>query len=303
MNERQLARALGWFSVGLGLAELLAPRRVGKASGLANHRTLLRLYGARELAAGVGILTQKNTAPWLWARVAGDALDLATLGIALTSDEQRGRVAFATAAVAGVTALDVLCAQETSRKQQDGHPRRSFVNRATDVTCSITINRPAAQLYEFWRNFENLPRVMEHLKAVLTADAKRSHWTAAGPGNSCIEWDAEVVEDKPNEMISWRSLPGAQVESAGRVRFERAPGGRGTIVRVELRYRPPGGAIGATLAKIFGEAPEQQVPNDLRRFKQLMETGEIATTKGRSAGRPSSISRRYDRVVKDLAAA
>ena len=159
-----------------------------------------------------------------------------------------------------------------------------------DVQKAITINRPAAELYAYWHDFENLPRFMEHLEAVRVTGAGRSHWTAKAPANQTVEWDAEVVEDRPNALIAWRSLDGAAVDNAGSVRFTPAPGDRGTEVRVELRYDPPGGALGATVAKLFGEDPTQQVPDDLRRFKQVMETGEVtqsdASVKGGGPAQP-----------------
>ena len=139
---------------------------------------------------------------------------------------------------------------------------------------------------------------MEHLKSVQTIGPNRWHWIAKGPKDIDIEWDAEVIVDRPNELIAWRSLEGADVDNAGSVRFERAPGGRGTIVRVKIEYRPPGGALGTAVAMLFGETPEKQVPMDLRRFKQLMETGEIPTTEGQPAGRPASTSRRFDDFVR-----
>jgi len=159
-----------------------------------------------------------------------------------------------------------------------------------DVKKAITVNRSPDELYQFWRNFENLPRFMEHLKSVHVTGEKRSHWAAKGPAGATVEWDAEVVDDQPGALIAWRSLDGAAVDNAGTVRFASAPVGRGTEVRVELRYDPPGGALGATVAKLFGEDPTQQVPDDLRHFKQVMETGEItrsdATAKGGGAAQP-----------------
>jgi len=159
-----------------------------------------------------------------------------------------------------------------------------------DVKKVITINKPPADLYQFWHDFENLPRFMEHLEAVRVTEGKRSHWTTKGPAGTKVEWDAEVVDDRPNELIAWRSLDGAAVDNAGTVRFTPAPGGRGTEVHVELRYDPPGGALGATVAKLFGEDPTQQVPDDLRHFKQMMETGELtrsdASAKGGGSAQP-----------------
>ena len=163
--------------------------------------------------------------------------------------------------------------------------------RGIKLEQSVTINRPAGELYSFWRNFENLPRFMNHLEAVHMTGENRSHWVAKGPAGTKVEWDAEVYNEKEGELIAWRTLEGSQVASAGSVRFEGAAGGRGTTVRVVLKYDPPGGALGAAVARLFGENPEQQISEDLRRFKQLMETGEPTTTEGQSSGRGASAGR------------
>jgi len=159
-----------------------------------------------------------------------------------------------------------------------------------DVKKAITVNRPPEDLYQYWHDFENLPHFMDHLESVQVTGAGRSHWKAKGPAGTTVEWDAEVVDDRPNELIAWRSLDGAAVDNAGSVRFKPAPGGRGTEVHVELRYDPPGGALGATVAKLFGEDPTQQAPDDLRHFKQVIETGERAisdaTAKGGGSAQP-----------------
>jgi uncharacterized membrane protein len=154
---------------------------------------------------------------------------------------------------------------------------------------SVTIERPAEDVYRFWRDFAQLPRFMKHLDAVSVSGDRRSHWVAHGPANSHVEWDAEITEDRPNELIAWRSLDGADVDNSGTVRFEPATGGRGTVVRVEIDYRPPAGALGLAVAKLFGEAPQQQIEGDLRRFKNLMEAGELPTTAGQPAGKRSAI--------------
>jgi uncharacterized membrane protein len=154
---------------------------------------------------------------------------------------------------------------------------------------SVTINRPAEDLYRFWRDFANLPRFMKHLDSVSTSDERRSHWVATGPAGTKVHWDAEITEERPNELIAWRSLEGADVANSGMVRFEPATGGRGTLVRVVLDYNPPAGALGAAVAKLFGEAPQQQIEGDLRRFKNIMEAGEIPTTTGQTEGKRSAV--------------
>jgi uncharacterized membrane protein len=143
------------------------------------------------------------------------------------------------------------------------------------VEQAVTINRPREEIYRFWRNFENLPRFMDHLESVRVLDEQRSHWVAKGPAGTRIEWDAEIHNEIPSELIAWRSLPGAEVDHAGSVHFEPV-GDAGTEVRVILRYDPPGGKAGAAVARLFGEEPSQQVAEDLRRFKQVMEAAEPA---------------------------
>ena len=157
------------------------------------------------------------------------------------------------------------------------------------VRRSITIDKPAEELYRFWRNFENLPRFMRHLQSV-RSEGGRLHWASSGPLGKNFTWQAEIVEDRENELISWRSLPGSQIENQGSVRFQAAPQGRGSEMRVELVYRPPAGRLGAAFATLFGEEPEQQIREDMRRFKELMEAGEIATTDGQPHGRRSKIT-------------
>jgi uncharacterized membrane protein len=295
LNDENISRGLGWFSIGLGLAELAAPRGLTKLIGLrGDHSGLLRTLGMREIASGIGILTEPRPAAWLWSRVGGDAIDLALLGAALrTRKANRRKIAWATAAVAGVTVLDVIFSQRLSRRAGAARKRGAF-----RVAHAVTINRSPEELYRFWRDFQNLSRFMKHLESVRAQGDRRSHWVAKGPAGMTVEWDAEITEDRPNEIIAWRSLEGADVDSVGAVRFERAPGGRGTVVKVNLQYRPPAGAVGAVVAKLFGEDPEWQIKDDLRRFKQLVETGEIITTEGQPAGRASSASWRYDKAVR-----
>ncbi|MEU8382830.1 SRPBCC family protein [Streptosporangium sp. NPDC048865] len=165
----------------------------------------------------------------------------------------------------------------TRRRPDHGHTGPMSLHAA------VTINRPRQQVYRFWHDFENLPRFMTHLESVETAHDGHSHWKARGPLKP-VEWDAEIVEDRTDELIAWRSLPGALVGNSGSVRFSDAPGGRGTEVRVNLAYDPPGGKAGLAFAKLLGEHPEQQVRDDLRRFKQVLETGEVVRSEGSPEG-------------------
>jgi uncharacterized membrane protein len=288
-QQARMTQALGLFSIGLGVAELAAPRAVAKLVGIRSNNALLRTMGVREITSGIGILMQDRPTAWMWSRVGGDVIDLALLGRALRSrDTRRGRAAVATAAVAGVTLLDLLSSRKVA--QQAGPE-----DRAVRFTKTITIERSPEDLYGFWRHLPNLPRIMKHVQEVRVIDDKRSHWVVRTPDGSTVEWDAEITEDEPNRRLAWRSLPGGQVDNAGSVRFEPAPGGRGTVVTTEIEYRPPAGAVGATLTRLFGALPERLAGEDLRRFKQLMETGEIATVEGQPAGRSSS-SGMFDRL-------
>jgi len=171
--------------------------------------------------------------------------------------------------------------QSTIQKAQEA----IGINQPIKVEKTVTINKSAEELYRFWHDFENLPTFMKHLKSVKVYDEKRSHWIANAPLDNTVEWDAEILEDRENEFISWASVEGADIDNSGFVRFKKAPGDRGTEVKVVLEYNPPGGALAATVAKLFGEEPEQQIGDELRRFKMLMEAGEIATTEGQPSGR------------------
>lgn len=163
------------------------------------------------------------------------------------------------------------------------------VARDYHVEKSIVINQTPESLYKFWRDLENLPRFIENLESVNPLDERRSHWVVKAPGNTRVEWDAEIFNEKENELIAWRSLPGrAEVTNAGSVHFENAPDGRGTKLSVTLNYNPPGGKAGVLLAKLFGDEPGQLVELNLRRLKRLVETGEIPTIEGQPSGRAAS---------------
>jgi uncharacterized membrane protein len=151
------------------------------------------------------------------------------------------------------------------------------------IGYTVCINRPRPELYAFWRNFSNLPRFMENVRAVAVLDPLRSHWTIAAPGDRTVEWTSQITNDLPNERIAWASLEGADVRNSGAVSFRDAPNGRGTFVTVTIAYDPPAGGIGRLVAKLFHREPKIQARQDLRRFKQLMETGEIPTARGAAA--------------------
>jgi uncharacterized membrane protein len=153
------------------------------------------------------------------------------------------------------------------------------------VEKSIIINKSPEELYSFWRDVENLPRFMNHLESVRSIGDNRSHWVAKAPAGTTVEWDAEIYNEKENELIAWRSLESADVPNAGSVHFTPAGGGRETEVKISLKYDPPGGIVGSAVARLFGENPEQQISEDLHRFKHVMETGEIPTAEGKPSWR------------------
>jgi len=150
------------------------------------------------------------------------------------------------------------------------------------VEEAVTVSRPPSEVFRFWRNFENLPRFMNHLRAVSQREAGISHWVARGPAGMNVEWDARIINEIDGRLIAWQSLEGSEVSTAGSVNFRETP--RGTEVRVHLQYSPPAGRLGAAVARLLGEEPTVQIHDDLRRFKQLIETGEIPTTKGQPVG-------------------
>jgi uncharacterized membrane protein len=274
-----LARGLGFMSLGLGLFALLEPHRFARLVGVrptAEGLTTARLVGVRELGAAGGLLANSRPAPWPWFRVAGDVMDVALLSRAMTSRQaRRERVAMALTATAGITALDVLAGLVLGNEVGPKGTATTTATGSRRIRRSVTVNVPRQQAYDTWRDFSGLPRFMRHLEEVRVIDDTRSHWRAKGPAGVSAEWDAEIVDDTPGEVIAWRSVDGSQIANSGRVRFVDAPADRGTEVHVELDYDPPLGAVGATLAQLFGEEPSQQVADDLRRFKQIVETGRV----------------------------
>lgn len=283
-----LNRSLGLFSIGLGLTQLLAPKTLGRAIGVGDQATVMRLCGVRELASGIGLLSGKAPAAFSTSRVIGDVMDLALLGASLRSPQANpSRIAAAATAVASVTAVDVYASKLDIR---DSMARAA---QEVPVTVTLAINATPEKLYEFWRKFENLPRFMQNLESVRETGDRTSHWIAKVPGGLRLQWQSEIVDDQPNQFISWRTREGSEVNHCGSVRFDSAPGGRGTIVRVEMYYGLPGGRVAQQAAKLFSAAPETVIREDLRRFKQLIETGEVATTRGQPSGARSLMGRTF----------
>ncbi len=269
MNEERLATGLGWFSLGLGAAAVLAPERLAKLIGVRERTALIRGVGVREIASGIGILAQHRPAGWVWSRLGGDLMDLSMLGAAIKSHRRnRGRMIAATAAVATIAALDVFAGERLTRGREAGR-------RGVRVRRSITIDRSPEDLYYFWRDLHNLPRFMKHFESVQVTGDRTMHVKAKVPAGRTVEWDSEITEDIAGERIAWRSIEGSGPRNSGSVRFERAPGGRGTIVRLEVEFSPPGGALAVKLAELFGVEPDERIDSALRALKQIMETGDV----------------------------
>lgn len=273
-----LVRGLGWASLALGVPQVVSPygftRALGTAPALRNRWTSAAI-GVRELTAAAGLLGRPHPA-WLWSRVGGDAMDLALLARALMHRDGRGsaRTVAATAGTAAIAAADVYAAVT-----------RTFRSTPLELNSTVTVGKSPDEAYEFWQRLDRLPEFMTHLDEVRVTGPGTSHWTATAPFGRTVEWDAETTEDIPGQRIAWRSLEGADIANSGEVRFLPAPGGRGTEVHVRLRYDLPAGALGKAAARWFGEEPHQQLDDDLRRLKQVMETGEVMRSEGAPGGK------------------
>jgi uncharacterized membrane protein len=280
----------GMVILGLGIAQLVAPRRVSHSTGIHAHPGVVRASGALSLASAFNIFNRGKPAPLGLARLACVALELTLLSRSVShaaSHGRRSRLALTGAGIATAAMLDMSAAIKQGARQTMGE--RTTESGALAVEKCITVNKSPEECYRFWRNFDRFPEFMQHLEAVEKITDTRSHWKAKAPIGASVEWDADITDDQPGELLAWHSVDGADVDNGGTVRFEPAPGGRGTIVRVEMQYKPPGGKAGALVAKLFGENPSQQMDGDLRRFKQIIETGEVTTTEGQSAGERSAM--------------
>ncbi len=262
LNGRALAAGLGAVGIGLGLAELLATDRVAEIIGVeddARTTNWLRVCGLREIVTGIGLLVQPEQSAWLWARFAGDGLDAALLWSAAQSPyADSRRVGAALGVVAAISAADLFALDAVSR-QATADNNHEPAPDGRRVEKAITVNRTPEECYRFWRQLENLPRFMNHLESVQQYNEFTSHWVAKAPIGMQVEWDAEIVSDRPNELIAWRSLPGADVFNGGTVRFEAAPGERGTIIRVVMHYAPPGASLGPSLPRSLARSPASRL--------------------------------------------
>jgi uncharacterized membrane protein len=253
----KLGKGLGWFSLGLGLTELIAPRHLARLIGIQDDGKVpfvMRLFGLREIAAGAMLLNQPTNPTNGWSRVAGDLIDLAAMGIAMRNSTSLGRNLFAIGNVLGVTAFDVMHGVRESRRKMGNPVRRA-----------ITIGRTPEEVYNFYRKLELLPKFMNWIESVEDRGNDIWHWKVKTPAGVSIEYDAEIIEDIPGHRISWRTLPNAIVPNRGCVEFLDAPGGRGCEVIVEMQVAAP---LGKTIAS-------QEAQGDLHRLKQILELGEV----------------------------
>jgi len=278
------ARNLGILSLVLGTGALFMPALLSRLSGLEQRRRLLPLVGLRELTSGIGLLSTNSPGPWLWSRVIGDGMDLAVLASSLLSprNPRKLNAAVTTAVVAAITAIDVRESLRSSSRAPSAAPDAL-------VTASVIVGKSARECYDFWRDPTNMTRISPIVESVTVVDNRTSRWCIRSPLGTRIEWDSKVTGDTPGERISWRSVDGGGLYHAGVIRFEQAVGGRGTLVTTSMHYRVPGGSAGVALAKLMGADPRKEVREDLRRFKQLLEAGEIPTTEGQPNGRRSLI--------------
>ena len=281
-TKTALVKGLGGASLGLGMSEVLAPAKVAALAGIdANGRTrpVIRALGLRECGHAAALLF--GPSKLVWTRVAGDALDVALLGVGAANHGERGRrTAVSAAALVGIAAADLYAALRTTRNGG----RHANGSRHRTVRAAITVRQPPEEVYRFWRDLENLPSFMYHLESVTDEGDGCTRWVARAAAGQSVQWDAQITEDEPGGRIAWQSLPGSSVENSGSVEFKPAPGDRGTEVRVTISYRLPGGVLGKAMGTLFGESADQQVNDDLRRFKQLMETGQVMRTDGSPEG-------------------
>lgn len=320
-RDSAMTSGLAWCNIAVGLSQLVAPDALARLIGLRpspHTRMALRAVGIREITTGYALLADSHSTPWLWSRLAGDAMDLSLLvaGVGRRADD-RTRATRTAFAIASGAVVNVYAAARTGRSRRR-HPitssRPDFAGRVTmpvgpalapaveakvleavdnvhvalvavrTAHHMVTVSRPAADLYAYWRDFENLPSFMRQLESVVCADGARSHWVMRAPGGSRHSCETEIVADVPGELIAWRtSLPDTIAHSAAIVHFLPTPSGRDTTVHLTLEYTPSAGALGEVVARLFGVEPSQQLETDLSAFKQLMEMEEGARACRRNA--------------------
>ena len=228
---------------------------------------------------------------------------MAGTALLLNATKRRGWDSLAAVVCGGTLLYMAVTGRNALYRNLGIHMVRTTTGRQRcEVIRSMTINRPIGELFAFWRDLSNLPTFMSHLRSVEILSEKRSRWKAKGPAGLSFEWEAEIVNEKPDALIAWQSCDGSSVPNWGVVRFSPAPGHRGTEISVQLEYEPIAGATGVALAKLFGEEPSQQIEEDLRRLKRMMEAGEIPTTAGQPRGeahRRRSIRAPHHKLLRD----
>lgn len=314
-------RLTGLSALAIGATHLARPQQIAQLAGLDDPLApnLIRASGGAELVIAAGLLTRPRPSGWKWAKVGHDVVDLSLLAFLAwrsgdgrrwiplpwgSSDADRRRQAIAAGVLAATAAVDVFAAVratgrartiaesvtdarafEPPEPEPDApHATDSGRESARQAVASITIRRPVSEVYAAWRELPRLPEFMTHLQSVARRDDGTTHWRAAGPLGIAAEWDAELVVEEPDRRIQWRSTPDSRVRSNGAVAFRPAPGDQGTEITVKLEFSPPFGRAGAALAALFGEHPQAQVEDDLRRFKQALETGEVLRSDGSPDG-------------------
>ena len=278
------ARALGWFSIGLGLSELLMPEKLARAIGFRRNPLWLRVMGAREIAAGIGILAaQRPGAGLLQLRVLGDAIDLGLLASAWgPAGRHRDRLSVATAAVVGVTVLDVLATRQLASQARE----------PLQLHSSIAVQGTPDTIYRRLRELRRLPEYLSHVASIELQGEQGFRLQSDIDFGGGSRWQGRIVEDVPAQRITWELAPESPMRARGQFELSALPGDRGTLLRATLTLEPAAPKLASVLARLFGSAPEQLLMRELRRFKQFIETGEVATTQGQSSGRRSLISRR-----------
>lgn len=296
-KARTLATIFGGMSTGIGAWYVVAPEHFLETIGAPptpQRIAVARLVGAQEMGVGSALFMDGRAGPWLTTRLVGDVLHGAMLALAWRArDVHRDRMSLAWGAWATITAADAIAtfmASQTERTGADldqptGSSERAIALADGAVHGAVTIGADRRAVYDYWRRLENLPRFMKHLERVEEYDGSRSHWVARAPLGTHVEWDAEITDDVPGERIAWTSTEGSEIWNSGEVTFERAPGDRGTEVHVRLEYAPPGGAVGAAVARLLGEEPKNQIKGDLRRLKQVIETGNVIVSEAVAEGR------------------
>jgi uncharacterized membrane protein len=297
-KAQSLATTFGALSAAIGIWYAVAPRHFLQTIGVRpNPRriAITELVAAQEMSVASALMMDGRAGRWLASRVAGDVIHAGMLMAAVSApDYDRRKAPLAFGALLAIGAADVAAmlaatSIEKTGVQLEKGPGESSPAALTlkdgAIHRAVTIRREPQEVYDFWRQLDNLPRFMKHLERVDVLDDKRSHWIARAPVVGAVEWDAEIVADEPGRRIAWQSTQNSQIWNSGEVTFERAPRDRGTEVRVRLEYSPPGGAFGVAVARLLGEEPANQTAGDLRRLKQVLEAGEVVVSDAVAEGR------------------